>query len=192
MFKLISKGSPGWFAAGVAAAALLIPAAVGASTVLIVAGTVGISGGSTFPNASNHADVSQAGQILTTSATPHFYYLLESGFGGSLVHEIAAPPKGSALVVTSIHLDANPSGGVPETFTTWVGKQGCGGSPLLRVDRVVTAVDGETVLPYEPGVAIPSGTSLCGELDGGVTSAGVGDSTVVGYTVPAASVLAPG
>jgi hypothetical protein len=192
MIKFRPNSSPGWFAAGVAVAVLLVPAAVGASTILQIAGVVHISGSSAFPSSSNDAQVSQAGQILSTTATPHYYYLLATDFASTSVHVIAAPPKGSALIVTSIHVDANPKSPVPEEFLAWVSRTACTGPALLSVDRVVTDSSGETVLPYEPGVAIPSSDVLCGELDNIGGGSGAGNTTVVGYSVPASSVQSPG
>lgn len=192
MSRFNANGRPGWFAAGVALAVLLVPVTVAASTVLVVSGTMRIEGQSTSPSSVNHVQVSQAGQMLTTPATPHEYYLRETGFSADWLHVIAAPPRGRALIVTSLHLDANPAAASgPEEFRAWIssGKGGCSGPQLLSVDRVLSAVDGETVLPYEPGVAIPSGDVLCGEMDKGL---GSGDTTAVGYSVPASSVQGPG
>ena len=164
----MSRG--GWVIIGFVFALLLVPTGMAAAAALKY---VGIEGTST-----NKVDVSAAGQLLTAPAGPSSSYNnWTEEF--STYTAIATPPAGKALIVTSIHVDTR-NGGSGEV-AVGVSINGCTSGAVF--DQVDPSSNGVTVLPYEPGVVVPSGDTLCAFPSDWT----LGNVTVSGYTVPAAA-----
>jgi hypothetical protein len=168
MSKLKFPHSAGWFVAGVAVAVLVIPTAVaGATAALTFTGIEGATGGTL-------ANVTKAGQLEVTSAGASQMYVHTIDVNSALPSKIG-PPAGDGLIITSIHI--------------WENVTGCRYGMDIILHGIKTSIGsssctpGVTVLPFEPGLPIPTGQSLY------VTGDGVGFS-VVGYTVPASAVPA--
>jgi len=139
----------------------------------------------------NRADVSAANQLLTTTANPADFY--QPGFqflpSGSTVSFPA--PTDSALVITSLRIDAyydpSPGGGSDVFFEVETGTS-CAGSMVGTYDEIVNPGGiGVTVIPLDPGVGIPEGDALCAQAGAGGMDSEVNLS---GYTVPSSSVTA--
>lgn len=167
------------FVVGLLVAMLLVP------SVAVAAGLsfTGIEGTS-----KNKADVSPAGQLLTTTAKASAAF--ESGDAGQETGTwttLAHPPSGSALVITSIEADVylDPSPGAGNYVSFQVEAAGCPGlSPASYFHTINPATVGETDLTYNPGLVVPNGNALCAENGGSVAS----ESAAVGYVVPASAV----
>ena len=165
-----------WLVIGVLVTLLVIPSTAYAAALKFT----GIEGTST-----NKADVSPGGQLLTTSADPSASYNFLSAFSPD--YTLAAqPPVGKALMITSLHFDVysnpNPADDPYEEIALYSGS--CVGF-ITTIDEVDPASEGVTVLPYDPGIPVPAGDSLCSD---GVSL--YGDLEASGYTVPSADVPA--
>jgi hypothetical protein len=180
-FKSIPRA--GWFVAGVTAAVLMIPTAVGATVgvqaALKMTGIEGTSG--------NQADVTGAGQLLTTEAPPSAYAqssdVLMLTSGGLVA--LAGASGNHSLLISTIHINVDslsgagpavalaifPGTSCPATATgsTW--------NHLFSAPAV-----GETDIPYSPGLIVAKGSILCGETLGTIDAT----VSVSGYIVPAA------
>ena len=186
------KGHSGvvWFVSGVAATVLLVPTVIGASTVISYMGIVGQSVSPTGAKVSTQVQASPSGQLLVTPAAADSYYLESTYLYG--IGTIGTPPASKALIVTSIHVNMSPHNSTEQFFEAWIAKgTSCQLSLVKKVDNVYLNGDAEAVLPYEPGIAIPSGYLLCGTF-GSNSGGGQGTATVVGYSVQSNSVHFPG
>src|SRR5580658_7894089 len=110
MSKIKSMSRGGWIVVGIIVALLLVPtAAYAGGKALKFTGIEGTSG--------NQADVTGAGQLLTTTVNPSSFFqnasqtLPATEFAAV---SIATPPSGTALVVTSIHINvySDPTPGI--------------------------------------------------------------------------------
>jgi hypothetical protein len=172
MSRLKNVPALGWFIAGVMVTVLLIPtAAAGAAAALSYTGIEGATGGT-------HANVTGAGQLEVTAAGASQMFLKTVHAGGNGGPSLVGPPKGKALIVTSIHVSATTTGG--GSYTLYFVVHG-----IKTTIENASCPPGVTVLPFDPGLPIPSGQALYafGNLLGV-------DVTVVGYTVPASAVPA--
>ena len=176
MFKLRNMPGVGWLVIGVCLTALVMPSVAFAAGALKFTGIEGTS--------TNKADVSSANQLLTASASPSHYFATADVGLTATAQAIAIPPSGDGLVVTSVELatysDPSPAADYVNlsignsTCTTFVGPYQHGATP---------SGIGETIIPFDPGLAIPSGDALC--------AAGLGLGVyvaVIGYTAPAADI----
>ncbi len=157
---------------------MLVPTvAVAATTVVSIKGNP----------SGNKADVSPAGQLLTTTADPSsFFQSASQDLSGSSTF-VATPPAGLALVVTSIHVDvyADPSPGSGEYVDFIIESETCSGACIGEYAQVINPGSvGEVDVPLEPGLGIPAGDALCGDVAGSVNA----EASVSGYTVPSSSV----
>jgi len=178
----------GWFVAGIAAAALLVPTAIGAATVIKYMGIEGQSHSATGGKITSDVQVTTDGQLLTTAASFDDYYVHETLTPINV--PIATPPPGKALIVTSVHYSSSGGQPIEQGLVDWIGKGDCVSFTRITVDVVNLDGDAVAVLPFDPGLAIPAGYVLCGLS---VPSAGALDFvTVVGYSVPSNTVHRPG
>ena len=139
----------------------------------------------------NFADVTSDNQLLTTTTDPSAF--VNSSFVEVIPASgvpIVGPPSGLAMVVTTIHVDtfADPTPGPgndilvdiqPGTtcpFNAQVGSYS---------ELVNPPADGETDIPFNPGLALPAGDVLCAESSGPQVFV-----TVTGYLVPSNEVPA--
>jgi len=178
MSKLKQMPRFAWFAIGIAVAVLLVPSGVAAAKAgLKFTGIQGTSG--------SQADVTSAGQLQTAAAGPGaaFENLTTAVAGQTVV--VATPPAGKALMITSVHVNL---WGLTSTdpymyLSTRTGS--CTGPTDSFFDEVDPATSGVSVLPYDPGLPIPSTEVLC------VTATNLAANVeAVGYSVPSASVPA--
>jgi hypothetical protein len=185
MSRFTSMPRAGWFAAGVAVAILLVPTAVGATvgvqTALRLTGIEGTSG--------NEADVSGAGQLLTTEAAPTTYvqttdvFLPENASNLSLVTQ---PTGNHALIITAIHVNIfgmdDGAGKLPAVGLQITPGSTCPGGQETWAHTIDPASFGEIDIPYAPGLVVAKGSALCGAGEGDVNAT----VTVSGYLVPSA------
>ncbi|HVC71567.1 MAG TPA: hypothetical protein VNC61_15035 [Acidimicrobiales bacterium] len=166
--KKMSRG--GWIVIGILIAMMMVPSGVAVAKALHFTGIEGTS--------TNKADVSAAGQLLTTQADAGASYTRWTP-GITTPRSLAVIPAGDALIITSIHIDniSGTTGGV----AFGIANNGCTSGATF--DSVNFASNGITVLPYEPGVPVPAGDEVCAFPGGGW----IGAATVTGYFVPAAA-----
>jgi hypothetical protein len=169
-----------WIVTGVVAALVVVPTvAVAATSVVSLKGNP----------SGNKADVTGAGQLLTTTANPaSFFQSGSTDVSSSAYSTVATPPAGLAVVVTTIHVtvfaDSSPGAGQYVEFLVETGT-GCTGSQLGTYSQVINPASvGEVDVPLEPGLGIPAGDALCGLVEGSVQA----DASVSGYSVPSSSV----
>ncbi len=176
--KNMSRG--GYIVVGIVMALILVPSGVAAA--LAYTGIEGSSG--------HVANVSDAGQLLTTEANPSsFFQNSDAVLSTSKLIRIATPsPSADALVVTTIHFEVG-SDPTPGDFdyieTEVVTGTTCGGSKVGTYTHVFTPPTiGEYDISLAPGLAIPQGDSLCGDDSHNLVT----EADVSGYTVPSADV----
>ncbi len=180
MSKIKNMSRAGWIVTGVVAALVLVPTAA-----VAVTNAVTIKGSPS----GNKADVTAAGQLLTTTANPSsFYQNMTTGLGAGAYGFLLTPPTGLALVVTTIHIDvySDPSPGGPDivAFIIETGTS-CSSSQVGSYNQIIHPDSlGETEVSLEPGLGIPAGDALCGAQTGSVGA----QASVSGYTVPSSSV----
>ena len=179
MSKIKNMSRAGWIITGVVAAVVLAPTvAVAATTVVNIKGSP----------SGNKADVSAAGQLLTTTADPSNFFQSGSGYLASSLSPVTTPPVGLALVVTTLHIDVytDPSPG-SGNFVDFIVDSGttCTGSRVGSYEQIIDPGSvGEIDSPLDPGLGIPAGDALCGVEAGSVAA----EASVSGYTVPSSSV----
>ncbi len=180
MSKIKNMSRAGWIVAGVVAALVLLPTvAVAASTVVNIKGSP----------SGNKADVTGAGQLLTTTANPNSFFQNTSDPLSSSGNQVATPPSGLALVVTTIHVDVftvmtSGAGQFVEFFVA-TGTNCTTGSQVGSYDQVINPASvGGMDVSVEPGLGIPAGDSLCGAITGTLEA----EASASGYTVPSSSV----
>jgi hypothetical protein len=181
------RGGTG-FVVGLLVAMLVVPSVAVAATLRFT----GIEGTNGTTSTLNKAGVTSANQLETSSAGPSSAYSLEAAvdFLNDSWVVVAQPPSGDALMVTSIHVDTfyDPTTGPTEqpepTLDLALFTGSCSGF-IGFTDAISPSTNGETVLPYDPGLPIPAGDSLCGFASNLQVS-----TTAVGYSVPSGSVPA--
>jgi hypothetical protein len=175
MFKRIRNISrPGWFIVGVVVAVLLIPtAAFAGGKALKFTGIEGSPSG-------NKAEVTAANQLMTTQAGETNTFNI---FELSNATETVVGPTAQPAVVTNIHADVydlQPSGGLPDLLFDLYNGTCTRGVLISNVDSIIPSAAGMNVLPFTPGLDIPTGDSLCmfaSSLSGAVSADG--------YNIPA-------
>jgi hypothetical protein len=148
-----------WMVVGGCIVALVIPSAAVASG-LIYNGIKGPSG--------NKADVTTASQLLTAPASPANYY---AGADVNLVAtngaDVASPPAGDGLVVTSINLSVySVSSPGSSNANFFVGPSGCASFVGPFQHGVYPNGIGSSEITFNPGIVIPNGDVLCGAESG--------------------------
>jgi hypothetical protein len=179
--KNLSRG--GYIVIGIIVTLIMVPTGIAAAAVAYN----GIEGTNGATATANHADVTSAGQLLTTEANPSNFVQT----GPALVEptssytRIATPKSGDALIVTSIHFDviAVPNPGdadviflQEETGSTCTGNQVGTWRYVLNPPTI-----GGSDLPLSPGLVVAKGDALCGIVENGVNA----DISISGYTVSA-------
>jgi hypothetical protein len=163
MSRIKIPDGAGWVVAGLLAVVLVLPSAVtGATAVLTYTGIEGATGGT-------HANVTHAGQLEVSSASPsQMFVQAETGLKAGIPKQVF-PPSGDALIITSVNFWGNSS---------------CSYSLFIYVHGIKTTIDSATctptgtVFPFDPGLVIVSGQALY------ILGYGSVSATVVGYTVP--------
>ncbi len=179
MSKIKNMSRAGWIVTGVVAALVLVPTAA-----VAVTNAVTIKGSPS----GNKADVSAAGQLLTTTANPSSFFQSSSQGISTTLTPVTSPPTGLALVVTTIHLDVygdpSPGSGQAVAFFIVTGTT-CSGSLVGSYGQIINPNSiGEIDVPFAPGLGLPAGDALCGQVLGSVAA----EASVSGYTVPSSSV----
>lgn len=173
----------GWLVVGIAVAVLLMPSSVAvAKAGLKFTGIQGTSG--------NQADVSSAGQLLTTAASPSSSFETRDVILHTTSGAIVTPPAGDALVITSIENDVYnlTASGPGDGLAVFVSTSACSTSNILSYYHGINPPTvGEFDLAFNPGIVVPNGDALCGFL---ASSAVEDESTAVGYAIPAADAQA--
>jgi hypothetical protein len=149
--KDMSRG--GWIVIGILIALLLVPSGVAVAAALKYTGLEGTSG--------NKADVTPAGQLMTTEASAANSFNL---FGLSNVTETVVPPGTQAAIVTNIHADVYdvaPAGGLPLLLFDLYSGSCTSGTLISNVDEILPSAAGMNVLPFTPGLVVAAGDSLC-------------------------------
>jgi hypothetical protein len=181
MSKLKNLSRGGYIVIGIIAALILVPTGIAAATVAYT----GIGGTNGATATVNHADVTSAGQLLTTEANPStFVQTADVAMNSSSgVVVIAKPKTNDALIVTTLHYDvyADPSPGSGQNIVLdEMAGSTCSGSAVgTWLHYVNPATDGETDISLAPGLVIAKGDALCGEANGSVA----GEVSISGYTV---------
>jgi hypothetical protein len=176
MSKIRAMSRGGYIVVGFVVAMLLVPTAAFASGTLTFNGIQGISG--------RQADVTTANQLKTSVASPSDFY--QSGDVSVALEAawapIVTPPAAHALIVTVIHIEGEGQQVSLEVQQgSCTGSSGPGNGVGAYYQRINSPDDQTMDVPMSPGLAIPSGDTLCGES----TAANVG---VSGYLVPSYSV----
>jgi hypothetical protein len=125
-------------------------------------------------------------QLATPSAYLHVMHFAITSSSGCVV--VAQPPTGKAMVVRDVRVDVfgDPTPG-PDNDLTVYRDSAC----TAIVADVNPATVGETVLPFDPGLGIASGSGLAVRASGGVEAEVYMDAySVPSGQVPAAPVAA--
>jgi hypothetical protein len=192
MSKFNSIPRAGWVIIGLVLALLLVPTMAVAATVTYN----GIEGTNGTTTTLNKANVTSAGQLLTTPVQPskYFQHVIEwfHGTGGGSI----ASTSTLALIIEEIHLawyGASSEDAVQFFIDASKDPDGaCSSENNPDVTELTDAAyfpttNGDLTLPYEPGLAVPVGYDLCIEP---VASGATGFAYVYGYQVPSADVPA--
>ena len=170
---------------------------------LFPVGAWAVSGSNVFVTDSQsgaHATVNAAGALTVNEASPKTFYAnaaSEAGDGLDVYTPLATPATGHALVITSVVVNVGkittPDQSVHVDLAISKGGATCQQVSKLNTFYPLASVTpsnrGATVIPFQPGIPIPAGRSLC-------TSEGdpanlVATVYAYGYTVPA-SATTPG
>jgi hypothetical protein len=122
-----------------------------------------------------------SGSVTATQASPSSYVqgTLLGLTNSSGCKPVLTPPAGKALIVTGVQIDtyADPTPG----SANWVDLSIMCGAPVANVNPPGV---GPTVLPFQPGLVVPAGSSLSAQALGGVQA----EVYAYGYLVSASSV----
>ena len=136
-------------------------------------------------NVNRRAQVEPGGRLAVQQVEPtSFFHSTTLGFthaSGCVL--IAAPPSGKALIVHEVRIDAyaDPSPGESQNVVMYAGTD-CTGAIIGDVNPPSL---GATTVPFDPGLAVPSGSGLSANINGNVAV----EVYVDGYSV--ASSVAP-
>ena len=150
-----------------------------------------VSGSAVFvtdPVTGAGARVDAAGKLQVAEATPKNFIMQSHNVLASGKIVLATPSASHALVITSLaidtYLDAAPGAFDYLEFFISHANATCGLS-AGDVDVLNPATIGETVVPFQPGIVVPAGRSLC-VVDGDAAHLQA-DVFAYGYIVPAAA-----
>jgi hypothetical protein len=176
MERISNLGRTGWLVAGILAVIALAPSAAVATAV----GVTELAG-----PGGQRAAVTDAGQLTTTQAAPGSYAVRLSSADAPATHVCEPLPVFSTtkgFIATEVAVDAYDVS-APGDNTAVAIFEGTGCQLRLALEQINPASNGLTVIPVDPGIAIPKGGSMSFEvLDMGALV------TVYGYTVPASDV----
>jgi hypothetical protein len=175
-------------------AQLTVIIVVFALVLLAPIGAWAVSGSNVFitdPGSGQRAFVSGAGQVnVTASGAKAFYTHFTQLALVAGMSKAATPPNGRALVITSIvvdtYKDATPGASNNTEFFMSTADASC-----AHVNVSFPVVDtnpgalGDTVLPFNPGLVVPGGRSLC--VQNFSPSNLYAEVYVYGYTIPASA-----
>lgn len=139
--------------------------------------------------AANVAKVSSGGSLqisgsVTATPTAAVNYLRGAAFGLSSTscHAVLSPPTGKAMIVTEVVIDTfnDPTPGSGQAVGIWVGSGACS----QEVADVNPPTVGAAVIPFEPGLTVPAGSTLSVDVRGGIQA----EAFVYGYSVSSTSV----
>jgi hypothetical protein len=154
-------------------------------------GAWAVSGSNVFvtdAGSGQRAFVSGSGQVNVTRAGAKSFFTHVSDPSTGVFQIAAKPPSGRALVVTSIAVDAYRvlATGVFKNFSFALSTTNatCATTGEFVAD-VNPATVGVTVLPFDPGLVVPSGRSLC--VKNGDTTNLRAEVYVYGYLIPASA-----
>jgi hypothetical protein len=169
--------------------------------IALIAGAVLIPTGASAVTALTHVDiqdkvtrtpagVTPTGNLKVAEAAPGaFFQNGSTGLSGTYT-SVGSPPGGSALIVTTIHVDttADPTPGNSQGLYLNVQDGSCSGFSFVGTyfQFVNPGGIGETDIPLAPGLGVPAGDALCAIEIGSVQAL----VSVSGYTVPAGTVAA--
>jgi hypothetical protein len=159
MSKLKNMPGLAWLVIGVLATLLLIPTTAYAAGALKF---TGIEGPST-----NKADVTPAGQLLTTEDQPSNlvgYQGFISASSSAGYAGIFAAPSTEAVLLDTVSLDVRSfSGSASGTtaYSLFVGASNCNDQVGTWYQEISPTGIGMTEIPLTPGVTVPPGDSLC-------------------------------
>jgi hypothetical protein len=199
MSKINNFSRAGWVIVGLVAAMLLVPTMAVAATVAYN----GIEGTNGTTTTQNKAQVTSAGQLLTTGASPQSYEEYTAYIDGAAgdnngqdCEEVVAVPSGKAFVAQQIEVDvfeANSPSGYSSpfgpgyysnsSFGLYADSSSEAGAciGLIATGEAPGNTEGNVAIPLVPGYVIPSGYHL--DAGGyGLT----GQVYVTGYLVPSA------
>jgi hypothetical protein len=192
--KMKNLSRAGWAIVGLVAAMLLIPTMAVAATVTYN----GIEGTNGTTTTLNKADVSSAGQLLTTPAQPSkyedFYGPLDS-YGTTQCKTVDTIPSGESFIAEQVEVDAfqlsspgtytSPAGVYSNSnFTVYADPPAYGGGCdqyFMTSGVAPGGTVGNVVIPIVPGYVVPSGYYI------DVYSQGLdAEVYITGYLVPSA------
>lgn len=176
---------------------LALVVALGGTAWAVTSSTVNIADPTT-PSQIAHVDSSgklQVGGTVNAQVTAPANYFHASTFGissSSACLVVATPPAGKALVVREVRLDvfADPTPGQANDIAIFRDAT-CNNANDIVAD-VNPATIGQIVIPFDPGIGVPSASHLSVVINGSVSAESYVDGYVVPSTaVPAASVSSP-
>jgi hypothetical protein len=113
------------------------------------------------------ADVSTASQLLTAPATPANY---SAGADVNLTAggvAVVSPPAGDGMVVTSINYSVYSVTSPGSSFANfYVGPPGCASFVGPFQHGIYPSGVGSSEITFNPGIVVPSGDALCGNVGG--------------------------
>jgi hypothetical protein len=164
-FRIKNMSRGGWIVVGILIAVMLVPSGVAVAKALKYTGIEGTS--------TNRADVTPAGQLLTTEAQPS--NLLggsssDSGFFSATstveLTGLFSAPSNEAVVMDAITLDVaywDTSAGPNTYYDLYISDDACTLSDQVGYWTPTFSPNGygSTEIPLTPGVGIPAGDTLC-------------------------------
>jgi hypothetical protein len=176
MTQIKTLSRSGWLLAGLLAALIVVPSAAAAATV----GVTELAGAN-----GQRAAVTRAGQLTTAEAAPGSYQTRLAGANATAGSRSAcvtypAISASKAFIVREFTVNVT---GIAGTLGSVVFYEGANCQPRLGFDQVSVTTPGLTVLPVDPGIALPRGGKVSVSV-GGISAL----VAVFGYTVPARDV----
>ena len=178
MSRLKNMSRGGYIVVGIVAALILIPTGIAEATIAYT----GIEGTNGATATVNPADVTAAGQQLTTEANPSTFYQTSDTFlDFGTLSPIATPITNHALIVTAINVDvsgdSSPGGGSDVLME--VRASTCAGAIVKYTHAIHPGGIGVIEIDLAPGLVVPKGDVLCAEENGTV----IAGAQISGYTV---------
>lgn len=149
-----------------------------ATMVCVLALGITVSGGAwatTGSNVSNPGAVNVAGSVHASSATASSLYHHWTSVCFTCYTEVASPPSGKSLVITSLWVNTQAAAGDTAEFylnkTPLLRGARCSEGTFTQVASVTSITEGLQSIPMPNGLAIPAGEALCAlGSDGGVSA----------------------
>jgi len=170
MSRIKNLSRAGWMVVGIVVTLILVP--TGVAFALSYTGLQGSSG--------HKANVSVAGQLLTTEALPSAYRdyqeeeeTADGESGGSVCTTVTTIPSGDAFIVQDVMADvyganapvsvSSPNGSESVSgFNVYAdtANQGCGNGDVVTTGEAPGGTVGNVNIPIAPGYVIPSGYNV--------------------------------